>query len=82
MTALPPKSNPVLLIHANAETASAIAPQQLQTIAGRDHEIVQAAGGVDQLQFPLNSAPEFTGNPARRASISLPEQISRRLVSK
>jgi hypothetical protein len=56
-------------------TASLIALQQLQTIPGWNHEIVDAAGGVQQLQFPLNDAPEFPGNSPSGPSVSFAKQV-------
>jgi hypothetical protein len=47
MSVLPSKRDAILLVHANTMTAGSIALQQLQTVAGRNDEIIEANDGVD-----------------------------------
>jgi hypothetical protein len=82
MSVLPSKRDAILLIHANTVTAGLIALQQLKTVAGRNDEIIEANGGVDQLQFPLDDSPQLPWNSPSGTSISFAEQIRRGLVSK
>src|ERR1700738_1717410 len=82
MSVLPSKRDAILLVHANTVTAGLIALQQLKTVAGRNDEIIEANGGVDQLQFPLDDSPQLTWDSPSGTSISFAEQIRRGLVSK
>jgi len=82
MSGLPSKRDAILLVDAYAVTTRLIALQQLQAIPSRNHEIVEADSGVEQLQFPLNDAPDVAGNWSSGTRVSLAKQISRRLVAK
>jgi hypothetical protein len=82
MSVLPSKRDAILLVHANTVTAGLTALQQLKTVAGRNDEIIEANGGVDQLQFPLDDSPQLTWDSPSGTSISFAEQIRRGLVSK
>jgi hypothetical protein len=82
MSVLPSKRDAILLVHANTVTAALITLQQLKTVAGRNDEIIEANGGVDQLQFPLDDSPQLTWDSPSGTSISFAEQIRRGLVSK
>jgi hypothetical protein len=82
MSVLPSKRDAILLVHANTVTAGLIALQQLKTVAGRNDEVIEANGGVDQFQFPLDDSPQLAWDSPSGTGISLAEQIRRGLVSK
>ena len=62
--------------------ADSIALQLFQAIAGGNREILELGGSIEQLQLPLSASPEVTRDSPSETSISFPEQIRRRLVSK
>jgi hypothetical protein len=79
MSVLPPERDPVLLIDADALAAGLVALQQFEPIAGRDHEIVQTTGCVNQFELAMHAAPELARNPASRAPAAFAKQIGRSL---
>jgi hypothetical protein len=79
---LPPERDAVLIVHSAAVSSSLIALQQLEPVAPRDDEIIQASGNIKELQFTLNDAPELTRYSTSRAGAPLAKEISCRLVRK
>jgi hypothetical protein len=75
MPVLPPKRNPVLLVHSDAVAAGLVTPQQLQTIASRNRQIIKPTRRVDQSELSLYAAPKLSWNPPSAARVSLAEQI-------
>jgi hypothetical protein len=61
IASLPAKADAPLLVHANTVLACAIAPELLQSIAGRDAEIVELLGRVHHHEFAQHRALEIRG---------------------
>jgi hypothetical protein len=61
-------------------TTRLIALQQFQSIACRHRKIVDPTGRVNQLQFPLNTAPEIPRDSPSAPCVSFAKQIDRRPV--
>jgi len=57
-------------------TARLVTLQDLQTVTGRNHQIVKARSGVEQLELPLNDAPQLTRDSSSGARISFAKQVS------
>jgi len=82
MSVLPPECHPVLLVYPDAVPTRLIALQSFQPIAGGYRDIVEAASGVEQFQFPLNHAPQFSRYSSSVARVSFAKQVGRRVVAK
>jgi hypothetical protein len=70
---LPTERDPELIIDPNTVAARLIAPELLQSIAGRDRQVVDVSCDVDGLQLSLRHAPEATRDASSGARVSLPE---------
>jgi hypothetical protein len=81
MSVLPPKGDAVLIIDPDAMTARLVTLQTLQTVTGRNRQIVKARSGVEQLELPLNAAPHLTRDSSSGARISVAKQVSSCVVS-
>src|SRR3990172_7326950 len=55
---LPPKTDPVLVVDANAVLPCAVAAEALQPIAGRDTQLSQAADSIELRQLATGSRPK------------------------
>jgi hypothetical protein len=64
MTTLPSKRDAILIVDPNAVPTGAIAFQPLEAITGGTRQIFEPRCHVQQLQLPLNRAPEFARNPS------------------
>jgi len=64
MTTLPSKRDAILIVDPNAVATRAIAFQPLEAITGGNRQILEPRCHVEQLQLPLNRAPEFARNPS------------------
>jgi hypothetical protein len=65
---LPHKTDPVLIVDADAVLAFSIDPQLLQLIFRRHSQIFQFHGGMHRRQFPLGYFPQVR----RRHSLAFP----------
>ncbi len=57
MATLPPKGDAVLIVHANAVSAGAVALQGFETVACRHEQVIQAGRRIEQLELSLNAPP-------------------------
>lgn len=55
--------------------------QGLQPVAGRNQQVIQPASRIQQLQLPLDAAPQVARNPTGRPGVPIAEQIYGRLVT-
>lgn len=62
-------------------TARLVTLQTLQTVTGRNRQIVKARSGVEQLELPLNAAPHLTRDSSSGARVSVAKQVSSCVVS-
>jgi hypothetical protein len=81
MSVLPSKRDAILLVDANAVTTGPAALQQLKPVAGWNHEIIEATGGVEQFQFALDDPPQLARNPPSHTRVPFAKQASRRLIA-
>src|SRR5262249_17926994 len=82
MTLLPSERDAILIVDPNAVSARLVALQRLQTVAGRNYQILEPYGDVECLQFSLRDSPQFTRHSASGARVPFAEQVGRRLVRK
>jgi hypothetical protein len=61
VASFPSKTDPPLVIDANTVLARAIAFELLQAIAGRDAEVFELLGSVDNAELPQHEAVELGG---------------------
>jgi hypothetical protein len=66
---LPFKTNPPLIVDANAVLTGTFASKFLQSIARRDTEIVQAFSGVENCQFSPHSLMQIGRKATRRLTL-------------
>ena len=72
----PPKADPPLVIDANTVLAGAIALELLQTIAGRDAEIIELLGGVDDAELPEHEPVEIGGEAPDAFAMKKPLRVA------
>src|SRR5947207_3730749 len=77
---LPPKRNPVLLVHANTMLPLPVSNQRLQAIAGNSRQVVQALRAVKHGQLPMHGRPDVARNTPRGLAVSLFPQVRGRGV--
>jgi len=82
MSVLPPEGDAVLSVHPDAVAARLVALQQLEAIAGWNHEIIKLGGGIQQFELPLAHSPQLTRHASGSTRVSLAKQICCRLVAK
>jgi hypothetical protein len=82
MSVLPAEGDAVLSVHPDAVAARSVALQQLEAIAGWNHEIIKPGGGIEQFELPLDDSPQLTRHASGRTRVSLAKQIGCRLVAK
>jgi|SRR5580704_16993316 hypothetical protein len=56
--------DPILLVHADTVEASHVPAQFLQSIRGRNPQILNGCAGIEQVEFLLHSVPEFASDLA------------------
>ena len=49
---LPMEADPILIVDPDAQLAGAISPEMFQPIAGRDSQVSETGGPVDQVELP------------------------------
>jgi len=74
---LPPKTDSPLVIDANAVLAGAIARELFQAIAGRDPQVLEVFGGINEPQFAEHESVEL----GRETSHSLSAEESFRVAA-
>jgi hypothetical protein len=52
-----------------------VALQQLEAIAGWNHEIIKPGGGIEQFELPLDNSPQLTRHASGSTRVSLAKQI-------
>ena len=82
MSNLPPKRHPILVIDPDAVATGVTPFQELETIAGWHHEVVQPSRCVDQLQLALGTAPDISSNGSGGFGVALAKEVSSSLVAK
>jgi hypothetical protein len=75
MSVLPPEGDAVLSVHPDAVAARLVALQQLEAIAGWNHEIIKPGGGIEQFELPLDDSPQLTRHASGSTRVSLAKQI-------
>ena len=80
ITLLPPEGHAVLIIDANAVAANLIALESLQSIPGRDEQIVESSRHIEHFELPLRHTPNLTRNLSSGARVSLTKQIRGRII--
>ena len=73
MTALPAKTDPILVIDANAMLPSSIALQPFEAVARRNGKLTHVANAIQLRRFPTDDRPELTR--ARRSGASAIEAV-------
>jgi hypothetical protein len=80
MATLPPKGDAVLIVHANAVSAGAVALKGFEAVACRHEQVVQPGRRVEQFELSLDSPPQRLRDPPGGTGVPLPEQVGRCLV--
>jgi hypothetical protein len=82
MSLLPSERDAILIVDPNAVPARLVTLQRLQTVAGRNCQIVEPCRDVERLEFSLRDSPQFTRNSPGRARVSFAKQVGGRLIAK
>jgi len=80
MAGLPPERDAVLNVHADAVPPGLLPLQGFKSIAGRDRKVLQPSRRIEQLELPLNHAPQLAGNSSSGTRVSFSKQVCGRVI--